>query len=227
MSVATLDRDAGALLKAILDDPADDLPRLAYADWCEESGQDERAEFIRLHLWLGANAGSKWIWLEPSYLRARKLLWNNRGKWMPEGLEPNNVHRDHRTGFITSDGQQGSLTWSRGFPAIIRCHLDSWLQHGPALVRVHPLEWVELSDRVVRREPSWEDGFDPQPWIWIWFRGPLVTPLSQREWLPPGVMDLMPGRPILDGHLQFRTKEEAEAAASVGLIRWAKEQEQA
>lgn len=39
-----------ALLRAILDDPADDLPRLAYADWCDENGQPERAGFVRVQL---------------------------------------------------------------------------------------------------------------------------------------------------------------------------------
>src|SRR5262245_60556904 len=42
--------DAKALLQAIRDDPDDDLPRLAYADWLEEYGVEEqlaRAEFIR------------------------------------------------------------------------------------------------------------------------------------------------------------------------------------
>ena len=36
-----------ALLRAILIDPADDLPRLIYSDWLEEHGQAERAQFIR------------------------------------------------------------------------------------------------------------------------------------------------------------------------------------
>lgn len=37
-----------ALLAAILANPADDLPRLVFADWMEENGQPERAEFIRI-----------------------------------------------------------------------------------------------------------------------------------------------------------------------------------
>ena len=39
-----------AILRAILDDPADDLPRLAYADLMEERGDDARAEFVRVQL---------------------------------------------------------------------------------------------------------------------------------------------------------------------------------
>ncbi|SIO60903.1 repeat-companion domain-containing protein [Singulisphaera sp. GP187] len=37
-----------ALLKAILDSPDDDAPRLAYADWLESQGEPERGEFIRI-----------------------------------------------------------------------------------------------------------------------------------------------------------------------------------
>src|SRR5262245_400477 len=39
--------DEGAFLQAILAAPADDVPRLVYADWLEERG-DGRAEFLRL-----------------------------------------------------------------------------------------------------------------------------------------------------------------------------------
>src|SRR5262245_59686176 len=45
--------DGDALLRAVLVDPADDLPRLAYADWLDERGEVARAEFIRLQLELG------------------------------------------------------------------------------------------------------------------------------------------------------------------------------
>lgn len=36
-----------ALLQAVLHNPADDLPRLVMADWLEENGETERANFIR------------------------------------------------------------------------------------------------------------------------------------------------------------------------------------
>jgi uncharacterized protein (TIGR02996 family) len=42
--------EGNALLRAVLEDPADDLPRLAYADWLDEQGNEtgrSRAEFIR------------------------------------------------------------------------------------------------------------------------------------------------------------------------------------
>ena len=42
--------DELALLKAVASRPDDDLPRLVYADWLDEHGRGERAEFIRLQV---------------------------------------------------------------------------------------------------------------------------------------------------------------------------------
>lgn len=41
-----------ALLRAIAAHPDEDTPRLMYADWLEENDQPERAEFIRLQIWI-------------------------------------------------------------------------------------------------------------------------------------------------------------------------------
>lgn len=46
--------DEAALLHAIHANPDDDTPRLVYADWLDENGQPERAEFIRLQVRLDA-----------------------------------------------------------------------------------------------------------------------------------------------------------------------------
>jgi uncharacterized protein (TIGR02996 family) len=40
--------DGDALFRTILENPADDMPRLVYADWLQENGNPQRAEFIRL-----------------------------------------------------------------------------------------------------------------------------------------------------------------------------------
>jgi uncharacterized protein (TIGR02996 family) len=42
--------DADAFLRTIAETPADDGPRLVYADWLEEQGESDRAEFIRLQI---------------------------------------------------------------------------------------------------------------------------------------------------------------------------------
>ena len=41
-------RTESALLAAVCDAPEDDLPRLAYADWLEEQGDPDSADFIRV-----------------------------------------------------------------------------------------------------------------------------------------------------------------------------------
>lgn len=43
-----------AFVRVICENPADDLPRLVYADWLQEHGQLERAEFIRVQCELAA-----------------------------------------------------------------------------------------------------------------------------------------------------------------------------
>ena len=42
--------DRDALLAAILANPAEDTPRLVYADWLQENGEPARGEFVRLVL---------------------------------------------------------------------------------------------------------------------------------------------------------------------------------
>jgi uncharacterized protein (TIGR02996 family) len=42
--------EADALLDAIFDHPDDDTPRLVYADWLQEHGQEDYAQFIRLSI---------------------------------------------------------------------------------------------------------------------------------------------------------------------------------
>jgi uncharacterized protein (TIGR02996 family) len=52
-------RDETAFLRTILDSPEDDGPRLVYADWLEEAGDGERAEFIRVQCELARPADGR------------------------------------------------------------------------------------------------------------------------------------------------------------------------
>ena len=54
--------DEGSFLRAILANPADDLPRLVYADWLDEQQTDEasqKAEFLRLECQLSRSTPPK------------------------------------------------------------------------------------------------------------------------------------------------------------------------
>jgi uncharacterized protein (TIGR02996 family) len=69
-----------ALLAAVCANPDDDTPRLVFADWLEENGEPERAEFIRLQCEL---AGGLPPGPERSALvsRSHKLLREHESQW--------------------------------------------------------------------------------------------------------------------------------------------------
>lgn len=69
--------DADPLLATILAHPEDDLPRLVYADWLEERGEHERAEFIRVQCELAKSPHCKTtVNYPPNYIYDRAKLWN-------------------------------------------------------------------------------------------------------------------------------------------------------
>ncbi len=65
-------------LSKILETPGDDAPRLIFADWLEEHGEAERAEFIRLQCTLAAGGLSA---EEQSRLQQREAELLNRHGW--------------------------------------------------------------------------------------------------------------------------------------------------
>ncbi|MBM3982904.1 MAG: TIGR02996 domain-containing protein [Planctomycetes bacterium] len=79
-----------AFLRAIFDAPEDDTPRLVYADFLQENGEDERAEFIRLQVErarLEADGDSK----AANDVLVRENVNGYRLKWFGEferGMEP-------------------------------------------------------------------------------------------------------------------------------------------
>ncbi len=52
--------DRDALFRAVCESPDDDTPRLVFADWLEENGDLERAEFIRLQVRLAPSDAPRW-----------------------------------------------------------------------------------------------------------------------------------------------------------------------
>lgn len=78
-----MNSDGEALFRALCEQPLDDTPRLVYADWLDENGRPERAEFIRLQC-------ERWN-LCPAYptvaearTRASELLRRHRAEWDAE-----------------------------------------------------------------------------------------------------------------------------------------------
>jgi uncharacterized protein (TIGR02996 family) len=109
-----------ALYEAVLAAPADDLPRLVYADWLEEHGDAERAEFIRAQI-----AGD--------IDRADPLLEKNRATWSIPNLRGGQTFA---RGFV-------DVVWTS--PEEIVLHHDELLRVPLRGLRISAAnEWVEL-----------------------------------------------------------------------------------
>ena len=123
-----------AFLRAILDDPEDDTPRLVYADWLEEHGQPERAEFIRTQITL-AGLPPRDPRRPPLEKRERALLRKHGAQWFPP--------------LPTAPWQLGANpTVARGFPDSYGCGVHALLQDGADLFARWPITelWLGIDD---------------------------------------------------------------------------------
>jgi uncharacterized protein (TIGR02996 family) len=75
--------DEAALLRTICESPDDDLPRLVYADWLDEHGRADRAEFIRVQC-----EAARLITYDDRHTklrqRARKLFEAHGRRWLAD-----------------------------------------------------------------------------------------------------------------------------------------------
>jgi uncharacterized protein (TIGR02996 family) len=89
--------DHDALLRAIAAHPEEDTPRLMYADWLEENGQPERAEFVRVQVELGRidlndPARTPWVVRHVRFLRDHVPGWKAELPRLP-GVEWGDFNR--------------------------------------------------------------------------------------------------------------------------------------
>jgi uncharacterized protein (TIGR02996 family) len=102
--------DHDALLCAIGANPADDLPRLVFADWLEEHDQPERAQFIRAEVDLYRRP--EWDGERARYEHGARLEhnWPDRRPWLGECAE----------GPLSGVAWSGEPVVRRGFPWCVR-----------------------------------------------------------------------------------------------------------
>lgn len=151
-------------MSAIIADKASDTPRLIYADWLEETGNANHADFIRVQCEL-ATLGSCAV--EPPCrsrldyacrvceLHAREAeLW---GRYpdvndlrqhfhasMPAVAEPMGWCILPQ-GYNDFGNHTPSAVVARGFVAAVRCDLATWLSVADALTTTQPVESVALT----------------------------------------------------------------------------------
>jgi uncharacterized protein (TIGR02996 family) len=116
-----------ALLRAVLADPDDDAPRLIYADWLDEHGDCDRAEFIRIQCELARMNESN-----PRYPQLRQ----RQGDLLAGG----NYHR--WVAPLEEMAQQ--WTFCRGFVEEIEVAAAVFLKCGERLFDAAPVRSVKL-----------------------------------------------------------------------------------
>lgn len=123
-----------ALLRTVLIDPADDLTRLAYADWLEEEGRAGRAGYIRGQVRLG---------------HIRNPLPETAG----EPFDPEDSHRPNVTDITGLHNnhpepmRRAERWYSRGLVWRVALPCEAFMRHAGALFANHPIAEVELTDR--------------------------------------------------------------------------------
>lgn len=230
------------LLRAVLADPADDLPRLACADWLEERGRvgdAERAEFVRVQLALAKAPDGlcKGFWVHSPdcpdvrecnrLMHARDRLRHRASDLLDVALPP--------------DGTEAGAVWAeplptlgvgvydpwyrRGFIHSVTLPLDAFLAHAEAVFSWHPVSEVTLSD------------LGPQAGYggWCWHVGSDVDAYAAGSvmltagTLPYELFLLVPGecarapggdRSPLLGVKCHGAREAADAALSAACVSW-------
>lgn len=177
-----------SLLASVLAAPADDLPRLVYADWLTEHGREDYAEFIRVQLEL---AGMPYMGFDPRYSLPepwQSLRWRERELWSrataewigaapplpPEyfrGGPPTPVFRtDDFRGWVEYHAgelrSRPTLRFHRGFVASVSGNLDDLCSHLPGLLRRHPHPVIAVQDRLPDRWSEPADGVFRTRWTW-------------------------------------------------------------
>jgi uncharacterized protein (TIGR02996 family) len=211
--------DRQALVRAVLAEPADDLPRLVLADFLDESGEGERAAYIRASVRLAELVDGGELDSD-EYVGAvvavgstpTQSLW----EWavsdgMP--LSPNPVLTRDTVGAVDSvrDFQNNvTIGFRRGFPAVVRCRTAYWLSGARRAAGAAPLERVHLDDR----RPH-----NPRPREWIWRSNKEVLGPA-RNVLPTEIFVRLKGRQSYQA--VYRSQRAAVDALSAACLEYAR-----
>lgn len=88
-----------AFLRAIAETPDDDAPRLIFADWLDDNGEPERAEFIRLQC-REARLGPGDPRAGDLHSRAEEILAAHKPAWVPPPAQRQGVYTIFRRGLL-------------------------------------------------------------------------------------------------------------------------------
>ena len=136
-----------ALLRAVAATPDDETPRLVFADWLQENGDEEWARLIRLDCEIARTPKSDRRWWQ--------LLFARGGMWRV-------VNR-------TKPSLPAGLRWARGkgprgFPDILEISsMDAFLEHAEDVFTLSPVRELGL-DMVPESDRHSAPGLYPEDW---------------------------------------------------------------
>ena len=193
---------------AVCREPGNSDLRLVFADCCEESGDVERAEFIRVQVEIsrtdmtGHQQGNDPEECHKCWLvrRERELWLSNRHRW---GAQLPGVIGD-----VTNE----ESWWHNGFPDHLTLPCQQWLTHGPALVRATPVVRVVLSDR----EPFASGIMERYSWH------SSLSGYEDASYIPDEILERMTGEYQSGRWVKlYLTRAAALSALAEAAIRWA------
>ncbi len=120
---------ADALLAAVCAAPDDDLPRLVYADWLDENGDPDHAEFIRVQI-----ERANGTLTETAAIREKVLMDTTAGRWLARLREPGGPLSTQR-----SHGQ-----FRRGFVEAVWMPARWFLEHAERLFATAPVNELRV-----------------------------------------------------------------------------------
>jgi uncharacterized protein (TIGR02996 family) len=216
------------LLRAVVADPADDTPRLVYADWLDEHDQPGRAALIRVQVELARVVASgdvrKWGTARRRFDELRSQEAALLGPPGPPGAQPGRQ-------WVLPPGLNdawprgvGGWEWHRGFPERWWCPLHLWTKFGRTIAVQTPVRQVIVTDRtpaVMGPTPATADR--------AWHRtddSRWADPPPDPSFIPVELFDLLPDDPfdleLLGVTRRYPTADAAHAALSEACVEWAR-----
>jgi uncharacterized protein (TIGR02996 family) len=125
--------DEDALLAAIAAAPAEDTPRLAYADWLDEHDRPVRAEFIRLQVDIARKQDA----LTRAELDRHVALFERQQELLDH-------HRAEQLGPLAGLPAEVKVEFDRGFVSELTFDADHFVAHADAISALKPLPGIRL-----------------------------------------------------------------------------------
>jgi uncharacterized protein (TIGR02996 family) len=134
-----------ALLRAVIEQPDDDGPRLIYAEWLGEYGDPDRGEFIQLQCAAAALPPGTARW-DDLQQREKELLGRRREDWLDPIRDALGLRRPRRwLGWLAAEPDPlRDARFRRGFVEELRLPAGLFLDHAAEQVQRTPLRKLTL-----------------------------------------------------------------------------------